>query len=105
MNLYLNQFYEYLNLIKSQIVDMLEGNILMLFGAGSNTVLTSLEWATLILATHPNVQNKLQQEIDDIIGKERSPKYVDRNQMPYLQAFMWELWRFRTITPINLPRK
>jgi cytochrome P450 len=62
-------------------------------------------FATLILATHPNVQNKLQQEIDDIIGKERSPKYVDRNQMPYLQAFMWELWRFRTITPINLPRK
>jgi cytochrome P450 len=86
-------------------MDMLEGNILMLFGAGSNTVLTSLEWATLILATHPNVQNKLQQEIDDIIGKERSPKYVDRNRMPYMQAFIWELWRFRSIAPINLPRK
>ncbi len=84
---------------------MLEGNINMLFGAGSATILASLEWATLILATHPNVQKKLQQEIDDIIGKERSPKYVDRNQMPYLQAFMWELWRFRTIVPINLPRK
>jgi cytochrome P450 len=97
--------FEYLNLIESQTEEMLEGNINMFFGAGSNTVLTSLEWATLILATHPNVQKKLQQEIDDIIGKERSPKYVDRNQMPYLQAFMWELWRFRTILPINLPRK
>ncbi len=84
---------------------MLEGNINMLFGAGSATILASLEWATLILATHPNVQKKLQQEIDDIIGKERSPKYVDRDRMPYLQAFMWELWRFRTIVPINLPRK
>jgi cytochrome P450 len=105
MNLYLNRFFEYLNLIKSQTEEMLEGNINMLFGAGSATILTSLEWATLILATHPNVQKKLQQEIDDIIGKERSPKYVDRNQMPYLQAFMWELWRFRTIVPINLPRK
>jgi cytochrome P450 len=97
--------FEYLNLIESQTEEMLEGNINMFFGAGSGTVLTSLEWATLILATHPKVQKKLQQEIDDIIGKERSPKYVDRNRMPYLQAFMWEVWRFRTITPINLPRK
>ncbi len=84
---------------------MLSGNVVALFGAGSNTVLTTLEWAHLILATHSHIQQKLHQEIDEIIGKERNPKFSDRNQMPYLQAFMWEVWRFRTITPINLPRR
>jgi len=76
----------------------------MLFGAGSGTVLTTLEWSTVILAVYPDIQKRIQQEIDNVIGKERSPKFSDRNQMPYLQAFMWELWRFRSIAPINLPR-
>jgi cytochrome P450 len=84
---------------------MLEGNIFMFFGAGSGTVLTTLEWSTVILAAYPDIQKRIQQEIDDVIGKERRPKFSDRNQMPYLQAFMWEVWRFRTLTPINLPRK
>jgi len=77
----------------------------MLFAAGSNTTLASLEWSTVILAAYPDIQKRIQQEIDDVIGKERRPKFSDRNQMPYLQAFMWEIWRFRTVIPINLPRK
>jgi len=92
-------------LIKLKPEKMLEGNSFMLFGAGSGTVITSLEWAALVLATHPQIQKKIQEEIDNVIGRERNPKFSDRNQMPYLQAFMWELWRFRTITPINLPRR
>ncbi|CAG2117313.1 unnamed protein product [Medioppia subpectinata] len=84
--------------------DMLEGNTLLLFGAGSGTVLTTLEWSLVILAAYPQIQQHIQKEIDEVIGKERSPNFADRNQMPYLQAFMYEVWRFRTLTPINLPR-
>ncbi|CAG2114264.1 unnamed protein product, partial [Medioppia subpectinata] len=81
--------------------EMLLGNALTLFGAGSAT---TLEWSLLILATNPQIQQQIHKEIDEVIGKERSPKFADRNQMPYLQAFMYEVWRFRTITAVNLPR-
>ncbi|CAG2100613.1 unnamed protein product [Medioppia subpectinata] len=68
--------------------EMLEGNTLLLFGAGSGTVLTTLEWSLVILAAYPRVQQHIQKEIDEVIGKERSPNFADRNQMPFLQAFI-----------------
>ncbi|CAG2121968.1 unnamed protein product, partial [Medioppia subpectinata] len=84
--------------------DMLEGNSFLLIGAAGSTVLQTLEWSLLILATNPQIQQQIHKEIDEVIGKERSPKTSDKNQMPFLQAFMYEVWRFRTLLPINLPR-
>ncbi|CAG2110725.1 unnamed protein product, partial [Medioppia subpectinata] len=84
--------------------DMLEGNSFLLIGAAGSTVLQTLEWSLLILATNPQIQQQIHKEIDEVVGKERSPKTSDKNQMPFLQAFMYEVWRFRTLLPINLPR-
>ena len=83
---------------------MMVGNVMAFFGAGSATILSSLEWALLVLATKPELQKRLQKEIDDNIGRDRSPKFADRNNMPLMHAFMWEIWRFRSLIPINLPR-
>ncbi|CAG2102077.1 unnamed protein product [Medioppia subpectinata] len=52
------------------------------------TVLTTLEWSLVILAAYPTIQQHIQKEIDEVIGKERSPNVGDKNQMPYLQAFI-----------------
>jgi len=78
--------------------------VMAFFGAGSGTVLGTLEWALLVLATKPELQKRLQKEIDDNIGRDRSPKFADRNNMPLMHAYMWEIWRFRSLIPINLPR-
>ncbi|XP_054165697.1 cytochrome P450 2J6-like [Oppia nitens] len=83
---------------------MLLGNIFNLFGAGTGTTTSLLEWALVVLATYPDIQTKLRTEIDDIIGRDKTPQYAHRNQMPYLQAFIHEIMRFRSIVTINLPR-
>ncbi|CAG2102089.1 unnamed protein product [Medioppia subpectinata] len=45
--------------------NLLEGNILNLFGAGTGTLLQTLEWALLVLAAKPEIQQKLHKEIDE----------------------------------------
>ncbi|CAG2100543.1 unnamed protein product [Medioppia subpectinata] len=83
---YLDAFIAELRVNKHD--NMLAGNAFDLFIGGSATVLMTLEWALLVLATNPQIQQHLHKEIDDVIGGERSPTFADKNQMPFLQAFI-----------------
>jgi len=47
----------------------------------------------------------VQQEIDAAFGRDGDISYQDRHKCPYLQAFIWEIWRCYSLLPINLPRR
>jgi len=49
-----------------------------LFVAGGETTATTLRWAFLLLSWHPEIQKKLQDEIDSVVGPERLPTLEDR---------------------------
>ena len=49
-----------------------------LYGAGSVTTSVSLTFSILYLMKHRNIQSKLQQELDSVIGKLRMPTLADR---------------------------
>lgn len=74
-----------------------------LYGAGLETTVTTLNWAVLMMMYHPDVQEKIQTEIRDVVGLERSPNMNDRSQMPYTCATVQELQRYANILPVNLP--
>ena len=40
---------------------------------------------------HPEVLKKAQQEIDDIIGADRTPELEDFDNLPYIQAVVQEV--------------
>ncbi|CAN8013052.1 unnamed protein product, partial [Ixodes pacificus] len=83
----------------------LMGNCVNLFGAGTNTVKASIEWGVLKCAHDPEgVQRKLQQEVDNVVGRDRALEWEDRHRMPYTVAFIWEVLRWRTPTPLGLIR-
>ena len=44
-------------------------------------------------SSNQDVQEKLREEIFEIIGKERQPSLSDRNQMHYTQATILEIQR------------
>ena len=84
---------------------MLLGNILVLETAGLDSTMTTLEWSFTVMAAKPHVMARLQQEVDSAFGLDGKITYHDRVKCPYVQAFLWEIWRCISILPVNLPRR
>ncbi|KAM5250978.1 LOW QUALITY PROTEIN: cytochrome P450 2D6 [Hipposideros larvatus] len=74
-----------------------------LFTAGMVTTSTTLAWALLLMILHPDVQRRVQQEIDEVIGQVRRPEMADQARMPFTMAVVHEVQRFGDIIPLGLP--
>ncbi|KAF2077249.1 hypothetical protein CYY_001438 [Polysphondylium violaceum] len=72
--------------------------------AGSDTVAGSLEWANIFLCNYPEYQEKVYSELLCVVGKDRKVALSDRISTPFLNAFIKESSRFKTIGPFNIPR-
>ncbi|XP_073442611.1 cytochrome P450 2K1-like isoform X2 [Dendrobates tinctorius] len=75
-----------------------------LFSAGMETTSTTMRWALLLMMKYPEIQDKIQSEIEKVIGS-GEPQMVHRKQMPYTDAVIHEVQRFANIVPTNLPHQ
>ncbi|XP_035503548.1 cytochrome P450 2J4 [Scophthalmus maximus] len=76
-----------------------------LFLAGTETTSTTLQWALVYLIRSPDIQEKVQAEIDSVIGQTRLPTMADRPNLPYTEAVIHEVQRMGNIIPLNGLRK
>ncbi|XP_073090119.1 cytochrome P450 2J2 isoform X2 [Manis javanica] len=76
-----------------------------LFFAGTETTSTTLRWGLLYLALNPGLQEKVQAEIDRVLGQSQQPSTAARESMPYTNAFIHEVQRMGNIIPLNVPRE
>ena len=49
---------------------------------------------------YPEVQIKVQEELDRVVGQDRFPTLADRPYLPYTNAVVKEILRWHTIGPI-----
>ncbi|XP_063771263.1 cytochrome P450 2C5-like isoform X2 [Pseudophryne corroboree] len=73
-----------------------------LFAAGMETTSTTLRWGLLLMMKYPDIQRKVQNEIDKVIGTSE-PLVAHRKDMPYTDAVVHEIQRFGNIGPANIP--
>ncbi|XP_013412458.1 cytochrome P450 2B4 [Lingula anatina] len=76
--------------------------IVDLYLAGTETTASALQWGVVHMMHHPDVQQKVQAEIDRVIGREKVPCYEDRHKMPYTEATVLEIMRRSPVAPNSL---
>ena len=64
-------------------INNLAANLMDLFLAGSETTSTTLTWAILYMVRNQDVQEKVQKELDKVIGRYKIPSLADKPSLPY----------------------
>lgn len=90
---------------KHYSVENLIGHMIALFIGGSDTVVASLNWLLLLMAEHPKVQEKVEQEIYDVFGRDGQTSWDDKKKLPYTMATIFEMERWASITRFYPPRR
>ena len=86
--------------------DQLIGVCMDFFEAGGETVGNTLSWVLLYLSLYPREQEKCQKEIDLVVGKEqRNVTLADKPNLPFCQAFIWEVQRLSCVAPAGLEHR
>lgn len=83
--------------------DKIVGIVNDLFGAGFDTISTCLSWSVMYLVAHPEIQEKLYTELQDNVGQDRMPRLSDKNNLPFLEAFILEVLRHSSFLPFTIP--
>ncbi|XP_057548723.1 trans-cinnamate 4-monooxygenase [Amaranthus tricolor] len=71
--------------------------------AAIETTLWSIEWGIAELVNHPEIQTKVREEMDRVLGKGHQITEPDTTKLPYLQAVIKETLRLRMAIPLLVP--
>lgn len=77
--------------------------IVDLFGAGSETTASTLQFLLYFMANHRDIQTRCQTHIDQVLGDGRPVQYSDRERLTYVEATVMEVLRLRPVGPFGFP--
>lgn len=75
----------------------------ILYEAGSDTTSMAMEIFTMAAVLNPDFVHKAQAELKDVVGSESLPSFSDRKNLPYIQAIVNEVLRWRPVSAGGIP--
>ncbi|KAG1731334.1 cytochrome P450 [Suillus paluster] len=70
-----------------------------MFAAGSDTTASAITVMVMAAAVHTDAQARVQEELDNVVGRARLPTFGDQEMLPQVTAFMLESLRWRPVIP------
>ncbi|KAI5830824.1 cytochrome P450 [Schizophyllum commune Tattone D] len=80
---------------------VLTDEIINLLVAGRDTTMGTLSFGVYKLTAHPEIAQRLREEVLEVVGPNRRPTYEDVRDMKYLRAFLNEVLRLYPVVPNN----
>lgn len=80
--------------------DNLYGILYNIAGAAYLTTRGTLLSVIQLLAKRPQLQKSLQREVDEVIGRDREPRFSDRKKCPLMEAVVTETLRYIAHSPV-----
>jgi len=68
-----------------------------MYGAGSDTTADAISTCIFTLTSQPHVLPKAHEELDRVIGRDRLPEFADQDDLPYCNAIIREIMRWRSV--------
>lgn len=75
------------------------------FQAGTETTSNTLSFGLMYMIHNRRVCDKVQAELDAVIGKKRFPNLQDRTHLPYVKAVLSEIQRFSNVAPLGIAHR
>ncbi|XP_066856167.1 cytochrome P450 27C1 isoform X4 [Anser cygnoides] len=91
----------YLLVSKELTLEEIYANMTEMLLAGVDTTSFTLSWATYLLAKHPEVQQRVYEEIVNNLGKDQVPVALDVPKLPLIRAVLKETLRLYPVLPGN----
>ncbi|XP_072036216.1 cytochrome P450 2U1-like [Amphiura filiformis] len=76
--------------------------LFLMFNAGADTTSTTLDWCCLYMMAYPDIQKKIQEEMDFVVGRNRLPQVSDQEQLSYTRATLLEIQRHVSLLPLSV---
>ncbi|MCC5602126.1 cytochrome P450 [Nostoc favosum] len=82
---------------------IVEGTPQEMMGTGLQPIAPLICWAMLYMMANPDIQIKVHQELDTVVGRERQVCLTDRKKLPFTEACIHEILRHAPSFPLALP--
>nr|KJB20801.1 hypothetical protein B456_003G165700 [Gossypium raimondii] len=88
----------------SLTMNQIKGILVNIVVAGTDTTSGSTEWAMSELMQHPEIMEKVKEELNDVIGVNNTVEEFHLPNLRYLNAVIKETFRLHPVLPLLVPR-
>lgn len=95
-----------LSLLNNERYQLTRQELAFLLGStleASDTTDKVLEFFIMACILHKQNVRRAQKELESVVGPGRLPEFEDMARLPYVNAFVLEVMRWRPITPLGVP--
>ncbi|ESK94724.1 cytochrome p450 [Moniliophthora roreri MCA 2997] len=82
---------------------LLQNVLAAIYAAGADTTVSALGTFILAMVLNPEIQKKGQAAVDEVTGGSRLPDFSDHHSIPYVDAMVKEVLRWKPVTPLAVP--